>query len=88
MTRKSCFATACAALAILALPTVQADSHGYLEEAQASLKTLQEKFTGLAEAMPQDKYAYRPAEGVRSVSEVLLHISGANYFVEIGRAHV
>ena len=38
----------------------------------ADLDTLRGKFVGLAEAFPQDKYAWRPMEGVRSVSEVLM----------------
>lgn len=33
----------------------------------------------LAEAIPADKYAWRPAPGVRSVSEVLMHIAIANF---------
>src|SRR5476651_2174664 len=36
------------------------------------LDTLRGKFIGLAEAFPQDKYTWRPMEGVRSVSEVLM----------------
>src|SRR5438067_5100769 len=36
------------------------------------LETLRGKFVGLAEAFPQDKYTWRPMEGVRSVSEVLM----------------
>ena len=32
----------------------------------------------LAEAMPQDIYGWRPADGVRSVGEVYSHIAGAN----------
>src|ERR1700676_2630234 len=36
------------------------------------LDTLQGKFVGLAEAFPPDKYTWRPMEGVRSVSEVLM----------------
>ena len=36
------------------------------------LETLQTKFVGLANAFPQDKYTWRPMEGVRSVSEVLM----------------
>ena len=36
------------------------------------LDTLRTKFVGLAEAFPQDKYTWRPMEGVRSVSEVLM----------------
>src|SRR5713101_9556905 len=38
----------------------------------ADLDTLRGKFVGLAEAFPQDKYPWRPMEGVRSVSEVLM----------------
>jgi hypothetical protein len=38
----------------------------------ADLETLRGKFVGLAEAFPQDKYTWRPMEGVRSVSEVLM----------------
>jgi hypothetical protein len=38
----------------------------------ADLETLRGKFAGLAQAFPQDKYAWRPMEGVRSVAEVLM----------------
>ncbi len=38
----------------------------------ADLDTLHNKFLGLANAFPQDKYTWRPMEGVRSVSEVLM----------------
>lgn len=67
------------ALAVTTL--AQADSHAFLEEAQARLKTLEERITGLAEATPADKFTYRPTEGVRSTSEVFLHVAQANYGV-------
>src|ERR1041385_6144773 len=38
----------------------------------ADLDNLQQKFVGLAQAFPQDKYSWRPMDGVRSVSEVLV----------------
>jgi hypothetical protein len=38
----------------------------------ADLDTLQGKFVGLAQAFPEDKYSWRPMDGVRSVSEVLM----------------
>src|SRR5262245_19037897 len=38
----------------------------------ADLQAMQEKFVGLANAFPQDKYTWRPMEGVRSVAEVLM----------------
>ncbi|HTE45011.1 MAG TPA: DinB family protein [Gemmatimonadaceae bacterium] len=38
------------------------------------------KFMALAKAIPADKYSWRPGAGVRSVSEVLMHIVGEWYF--------
>jgi uncharacterized damage-inducible protein DinB len=43
------------------------------------LDDLHKKFVALATATPQEKYSYRPAEGVRSTGEVFLHIALANY---------
>jgi uncharacterized damage-inducible protein DinB len=37
------------------------------------------KVIDLATKMPEDKYDWRPAEGVRSIGEVYLHIGIANY---------
>lgn len=45
----------------------------------AQLDDTEKKIESLAEAMPQEKYSWRPEEGVRSVSEVYVHIAGANY---------
>jgi uncharacterized damage-inducible protein DinB len=42
------------------------------------LQSMQKKFTSLAEKIPAEKYTWRPAPGVRSISEVLVHIAGAN----------
>jgi uncharacterized damage-inducible protein DinB len=38
-----------------------------------------DKLVQLAEAIPAEKYSWRPAEGIRSVSEVLLHAAAANF---------
>ena len=35
----------------------------------------------MAKDIPEAKYSWRPEEGVRSVSEVLMHVAGANYFI-------
>jgi len=45
----------------------------------ADIKDSESKFVDLAKAIPADKYTWRPGEGVRSVSEVFLHIASANY---------
>ena len=38
-----------------------------------------QQLTALAEAIPADKYSWRPGPGVRSVSEVFMHIALANF---------
>jgi uncharacterized damage-inducible protein DinB len=46
-----------------------------------NLDDTQKKIMSLAEEIPADKYTWRPAEGVRSISEVFMHIAGANYMI-------
>lgn len=51
----------------------------FRSEAIVELKAAQDEIVSLAQAMPQEKYTWRPEEGVRSVSEVYLHIALANF---------
>lgn len=39
-----------------------------------------DKLARLAEAIPAEKYGWRPASGTRSISEVLVHVAQANYY--------
>lgn len=50
---------------------VRGDILAWIEDAE-------KKLVGLAEAMPAEKYGWRPAEGVRSVGEVYMHAATAN----------
>ena len=43
------------------------------------LADVEKKMSSLAEAVPAEKYSWRPAPGVRSISEVFTHVAGANY---------
>jgi DinB family protein len=43
------------------------------------LDTLQSKFLALGDAIPADKYAWRPAPRVRSVGEVFMHVASEYY---------
>ena|SRR6202049_1276173 len=52
---------------------------GYRSEVLAEVIVQEDKFTRLAEAIPADKYTWRPAPDVRSFSEVFLHVSAANF---------
>ena len=49
------------------------------EQFLMDLDSLQKKFVSLAEAIPADKYSWRPAAGVRTVGEVFKHVAGEYY---------
>lgn len=52
---------------------------GYRSEVLAEVMVQEDKFMRLAEAIPADKYTWRPSADVRSIAEVFLHVSAANY---------
>jgi uncharacterized damage-inducible protein DinB len=54
---------------------------GYRSEVLAEVIIQQDKFLRLAEAIPAEKYTWRPAPDVRSFAEVFLHVSAANFNV-------
>jgi hypothetical protein len=72
---------------LLALPAPVRAQDVISKEAAAALKasfladldTMQKKYVGLAEAFPPDKYTWRPMDGVRSVSEVLMLVAFEGY---------
>ena len=68
-------------LAVLAAPSLLAaqDQADIRDALLRDLETLESKYVSLAEAMPAEHYDWRPAEGVRSVSEVYAHVVAANY---------
>ncbi|MCK5453291.1 MAG: DinB family protein, partial [Calditrichia bacterium] len=51
----------------------------FCQEYLGQIDFVRGRITQLAEAVPQEKYNWRPAEGVRSVSEVYRHTALANY---------
>lgn len=51
---------------------------GFQAEHLAELQVAEDHLVRLAEALPEQLYTCRPAAGVRSVSEVLLHVAGSN----------
>jgi len=52
---------------------------GYRSEVVAEVIIQEDKFLRLADAIPADKFNWRPAPDVRSFAEVFLHVSAANY---------
>ena len=53
----------------------------FLTDYLADVDGVAKKLVDLAGAVPAEKYAWRPAPGVRSVSEVYMHVTGANYLL-------
>jgi len=49
------------------------------EETIGDLEVLRDKYVGLAQAVPESSYTWRPGEGVRSVGEVYMHVVQANF---------
>lgn len=45
------------------------------------LQDAEKKIMALAEAMPAEKYTWRPAEKILSTGEVFMHVAGGNYFL-------
>lgn len=60
--------------AAAAAPTFQSDW-------TSDVEFVGKRLVDLSNAVPADKYGWRPAPGVRSVSEVYMHVTGANYML-------
>lgn len=54
---------------------------GFRAELLKEIADAREKILALAEATPQEKLSWRPAEGVRTFGEVYMHIAAGNFFV-------
>ena len=62
-------------------PAANAQTPAVINDLINLVNQAEEKFVGLANAIPADQWSWRPAEGVRSVQEVLLHVAVDNYFI-------
>ena len=54
---------------------------GIWEGYDGEWKHVTSQLVALAEATPADKFSWRPAKGVRSTSEVYMHIALANFYL-------
>ncbi|MCX6142961.1 MAG: DinB family protein [Ignavibacteriales bacterium] len=88
MNRRSLsFRTLFAILAVVAALTLQMNTvaakdepkSGFIAEVLGQLDQVKGQVISLEGAIPQDKFSWRPMEGVRSVSEVYLHIADGLY---------
>jgi uncharacterized damage-inducible protein DinB len=56
-----------------------ATSYDMKAQAALDLQQMQQKFTSLAQAIPQEKYGWRPDAESRSIAELFLHTAGAGF---------
>ena len=54
---------------------MQAANEGIWEGYDGEWRYASRLLVAMADAIPADKYGWRPAPGVRSVSEVLMHVA-------------
>lgn len=67
--------------AALATFTLNAQPEGIWQGYDGEWGHVSRQLIALAEATPADKFSWRPAAGVRSMSEVYMHIALANFYL-------
>lgn len=74
------FVTVGSGLAVAAPPAPAGEKGGGLQgDLLGVLGDVEKKILSLEEAVPQNKFDWRPAPGVRSIAEAYMHIAFANY---------
>jgi uncharacterized damage-inducible protein DinB len=69
-------------LIVLAAPALRAqDPEGIWQGYDGEWEHVSQQLIALAEATPAEKFSWRPAPGVRSTSEVYMHIVDANFYL-------
>ena len=63
------------------LLSAQSYPEGIWQGYDGEWKHVSQQLIALAEATPAEKFAWRPAAGVRSTSEVYMHITMANFYL-------
>jgi hypothetical protein len=64
---------------LLGATLMQAQNEGLWEGYDGEWGHVSRQLVALAEAIPASKYSWRPGPGVRSTSEVLMHIAVSNF---------
>lgn len=75
------FVTVFGTALVLATPAAAQTRTGVMGELIKDVEGVEKKVVGLAKAMPESAWTWRPGAGVRSTGEVFLHIAADNYFL-------
>lgn len=73
-------AAAALLLTSLAIPA-SAQQPGVVKDLLQDIASVEQKLVGLAKAMPEASYAWKPGQGVRTTGEVFQHVAADNYFM-------
>ncbi|NMM47203.1 DinB family protein [Marinigracilibium pacificum] len=65
---------------LMVIPALLFSQSSFQKDLAGMIKANSDKVISLAEAIPAQDYGWRPADDIRSVNDVVLHITGANYF--------
>ena len=68
-------------LLALAVPLRAQTREGLMGDLLRDVTQVETKVVGLAKALPESAYEWRPMEGVRSTGEALMHIAADNYLI-------
>jgi uncharacterized damage-inducible protein DinB len=68
-------------LLVLAVAPLHAQNEGLWEGYDGEWAVVTRQLLALAEATPAEKFAWRPAPGVRSIGEAYMHIAIANFYL-------
>jgi len=81
--KKALFVILWIAISTTARPLLaqQAPPEGIWQGYDGEWRHVSQQLVALAEATPEDKFSWRPAAGVRSTSEVYMHIVIANFYL-------
>ena len=66
---------------------VEASAQTMLSLLEGRIETARDKFVQLAEAIPEERYDWRPMDDVRSFREVFIHIAADNWARPYSREH-
>jgi hypothetical protein len=70
-----------AVLFMFAVPAGAQTREGLMGDLLKDIGEVESKVVGLAKAMPEASFAWRPSAGVRSTGEVFAHVAADNYFL-------
>lgn len=70
--------------AAIAAPAAAQAPSGVMGDLLKDVQEAKGKIVGLAKAMPEAAWDWRPGPGVRSTKEVFVHLTGDNYFIPVG----